>query len=346
MNKLYSLILLLAFPVASGAQNLVAHYNFDSCSLLDMSANALHLTAGGTGVSPVCTTGAAGAANTARYFSGSNWYETARSSKLALNKWTLMAVVNFDTFNMLNCQVNYLLASDGSQGSDSHYALETNDNNTDGSCATATPQEGQQFFGMSRNAPPDFDSYPSGNFLHVGNWYCLTATFDGSNVRTYIDGYLVYTKAWTSSTPAYNSNPNPLLYIGTGFGGTQYFFDGRIDDVQIYDSVLSVTAISKACTDVRNPPVSVQPDAGFDRGVGHASPNPVQDQLSIQLQNITGQVTASIYAVDGRLVSQKDFNVSNKTSQIQIATDKLSPGTYILSVGTGSDRISRRFSKL
>ena len=346
MNKLYALVLLMGFSVAGQAQNLVAHYNFDSCSVSDISSNALHLTAGGSSPSPVCTTGAAGLPNTARYFSGSNWYETARSTKLALNKWTLTAIVNFDTFNMTNCQVNYMVASDGAQGSDSHYALETNDNNTDESCGTATPVEGQQFFGMSRNAPPLFNSYPSGNYLNTGAWYCLTATFDGTNIRTYIDGNLIYIKAWSSPTPSYSSNPNPLLYVGTGFGGTQYYFDGRIDDVQVYDSVQSVTALTKACTDVKNPPLAIKPNAPFDRGVGTAYPNPVNDRLNIPVQNIIGQVTIAIFAPDGRLVERKEVSVSDKASQLQISTEKLSPGTYILSVSTGTDRISRRFSKL
>jgi hypothetical protein len=347
MNKLYTITLLMLLSLSGQAQNLVAHFTFDSCSLVDVSANAFSLTAGGAAPSPVCATGAAGVANTARYFNGKNWYKTAKSAKFALNKWTISAVVNFSAFNLTNCQVNYPLASDGAQGSDSHYALETNDNNTDASCSKATPVDGQQFFGMSRNGPPAYNSYPSGHYLSRNVWYCLTATFDGADIRTYIDGVLIYTKTWTAPTPAYASNPNPLLYIATGFGGVQYYFDGRIDDVQIYDSVQTLTAIQKYCTDVKTPPIiKTQVNTPFDRGVGMPYPNPASNLLTIPVQSQSGSFKIAIYSIDGRLVDQKEISVSNNSGQLQVDIGNLVQGTYILSITSGSDKVSRRFSRL
>jgi hypothetical protein len=347
MRRLYTLTLLVLLSFAVRGQGLVVHFTFDSCSLVDMSANAFTLTAGGATPSPVCTTGAAGVTNTARYFSGNNWYKTAKSTQLALNKWTISAVVNFKAFNLTNCQVNYPVASDGAQGGDSHYALETNDNNTDHSCSQATPVDGQQFFGMSRNATPQYDSYPAGHYLSRNVWYCLTATFDGTDIRTYQDGVLVYTKTWASSSPAYASNPNPLLYIGTGFGGSQYYFDGRIDDVQIWDTVQAQPAILKYCTDIKSPPIiKYGVEKPSDRGIGKPYPNPANSVLSIPVNSAKGPFRIAIFSIDGRLLEQREIPSANSAGQLELNIAQLMLGSYIINISAGSDRVSRRFTKL
>jgi len=346
MNKLYALALLVMLTFGAKGQNLVAHFTFDSCSLVDLSANAFTLTAGGTSPSPVCTTGAAGVTNTARYFSGSNWYKTAKSTKLALANWTISAVVNFRAFNLTNCQVNYPVASDGAQGGDSHYALETNDNNTDKSCSQATPVDGQQFFGMSRNATPQYDSYPVGHYLSRNVWYCLTATFDGTNIRTYQDGVLIYTKAWTAPNPAYASNPNPLLYIATGYGGAQYYFDGRIDDVQIWDTVQDLTAIAKYCTGIKAPPIKTGITTPLQGGIGQPYPNPANGLLFVPVQNRLGTFSITICSIDGRIVQQREIFANNSSGQLELDIAPLVRGTYIITISSGGDKVSRRFSKL
>jgi len=236
-------------------QNLVAHFAFTSCWLGDSSPNGMGLTTSG---SPVCTTGRAGLASTAYYFNGStDWFTTSYTSPLFnLNKWTISAVVKFRAFNTnpTNCQVSKILSSNDWQSGAEHFSLETNDNNVDNSCTVASGN--QQFFGMSAYTPPSFNGYGTGPILSTNTWYCLTATYDNTtgNVDAYIDGTWWYTRTW-GTTPNYNS-PDPLVYIGKGLGGgtTTYYFDGIIDDVQIWDDVLTPTAIGQMCTDVQDPP--------------------------------------------------------------------------------------------
>ena len=83
-------------------------------------------------------------------------------------------------------------------------------------------------------------------------WHEMTATFDDSNLRLYVDGLLVNTDAKTYSIPNYGAGGANGLLIGASgsptVGGTaatptSNFFKGDLDEVKIYDRVLSATEI-------------------------------------------------------------------------------------------------------
>lgn len=67
------------------------------------------------------------------------------------------------------------------------------------------------------------------------DWYHVAATYDGSNMRMYINGNLVDSASWADLTM---ENNDLDLMIGTTYGerrvsGAQGFFDGLIDEVRI-----------------------------------------------------------------------------------------------------------------
>jgi len=85
------------------------------------------------------------------------------------------------------------------------------------------------------------------NDFVVGDWHMLTGTYDGSNLRYYVDGVLDAMVAATS----------PGTLVGTGAGAytkiggnaerpTWYdkYFPGQIDDVFIYSRALSSTEVN------------------------------------------------------------------------------------------------------
>lgn len=74
--------------------------------------------------------------------------------------------------------------------------------------------------------------------LPLNTWTYLAATYDGTNLKVYVNGVLSSTKA-ISGTIQNNSNP---LRIG---GNVPYgqFFEGRIDDVRVYNRALSLSEI-------------------------------------------------------------------------------------------------------
>lgn len=71
-------------------------------------------------------------------------------------------------------------------------------------------------------------------------WEHLVVTFDGNEVRFYVNGAFV----WNSAVPDYTPNPSNALTIGAGPAGA-WLFDGDVDEVAIYDSVLTPEQIGK-----------------------------------------------------------------------------------------------------
>jgi hypothetical protein len=75
----------------------------------------------------------------------------------------------------------------------------------------------------------------SGN-LSVGVWYHATVTYEGSNLRLYLNGIEVDN---TPLSGPVDKDPSVEVAVGSQPGGTTRFFDGMIDNVQILDRGLS-----------------------------------------------------------------------------------------------------------
>ncbi len=73
----------------------------------------------------------------------------------------------------------------------------------------------------------------SDNSYPVGEWYHAACTYDGSNVKMYIDGLNVKTCPYTG-TPVTSSDP-----VTIGYAGFHTFFNGIIDEVRIYNRALN-----------------------------------------------------------------------------------------------------------
>ena len=75
--------------------------------------------------------------------------------------------------------------------------------------------------------------------LTLIEWHHLAATYDGEAVKIYINGDLDVSAPWTF-TPAANTSP---LLIGAGRDNNQFFFQGLIDEVEIFNRALSAAEI-------------------------------------------------------------------------------------------------------
>ncbi len=71
-------------------------------------------------------------------------------------------------------------------------------------------------------------------------WHHFAGTYDGSQIKLYVDGDLVST---TNQTGAININADPVR-IGTR-DGTRWYHNGLIDDVRLYDRAISGDEIKK-----------------------------------------------------------------------------------------------------
>lgn len=75
--------------------------------------------------------------------------------------------------------------------------------------------------------------------LSVGQWYHLAGTWDGSQLKMYLDGNLEGAIAATGTISYPQSNPVVLGADNEASGNLEWFFPGRIDEVRISDAALS-----------------------------------------------------------------------------------------------------------
>ncbi|MDD3175103.1 MAG: LamG domain-containing protein [Candidatus Nanoarchaeia archaeon] len=83
-----------------------------------------------------------------------------------------------------------------------------------------------------------------------GQWYLLTATWNGTIVKVYLDGE--YNKQYALTT---YSNINYPTRLGASSNGANYEFKGDIDDVRIYNRALSADEV-KLLYDSHKPQIS------------------------------------------------------------------------------------------
>ncbi len=75
----------------------------------------------------------------------------------------------------------------------------------------------------------------------LNQWHMATGTWDGSNVKLYIDGVLVGTASGSGSYPS--TFDTSTFKVGYGYGSE--YFTGLISQVQLYDRALSITEIQQ-----------------------------------------------------------------------------------------------------
>lgn len=75
--------------------------------------------------------------------------------------------------------------------------------------------------------------------LTTSSWYHLVATYDKQNVKFYINGVLDTVRSVSTSTP---SNTNPVR-IGANSILSNNWFDGKLDDIKIYDKALTQSEV-------------------------------------------------------------------------------------------------------
>ncbi len=100
-----------------------------------------------------------------------------------------------------------------------------------------------------------------------GRWHFFTSTYDGSEAKFYLDGSEVFSR---SVSLRFNKNSAPL-HIGRDRPGDDEYFCGKLDDLKIYNKVLSAKDVKKlynytpttncpgAIVNTTDPPLPVTP---------------------------------------------------------------------------------------
>jgi len=94
----------------------------------------------------------------------------------------------------------------------------------------------------------------AGGALAPGSWAHVAATYDGAAMRLYQDGVLVASQAKFGSVDA---DPTMSAWIGANPGQSDQVFDGRIDEVKLYNRALSPAEITREMISPLQPMCSV-----------------------------------------------------------------------------------------
>ncbi len=195
-----------------------------------------------------------------------------------------------------------------------------------------------------RDASSAFDyivtySSPNGS-ISLGEWQHVTATHDGgANAKLYINGI---EKASTSSFSVTRATGSANLYIGYSQNNNSYF-DGGIDDVRLYDRVLSPAEVTELYV-TTGTNAEVRPFAGTTDGlVGYWKLDETSGTTAIELiNNNDGVMTGGLTGADtitGKNKGALQFN--GTTDYISVPdTDELNPDAWTLSSWFKVDALS------
>jgi hypothetical protein len=113
-----------------------------------------------------------------------------------------------------------------------------------GAYALYTGANGGLEFYVSNNGGLTYAVSPdAGTGIWDGGWHNIVGTFDGSNVRLYVDGKQVGTGTPNTTPIDYGLSTSSDLMIGNYDGCSGLDYSGKIDEVHIFDRALGAQEI-------------------------------------------------------------------------------------------------------
>ena len=211
--------------LTSLSNGLVAYYPFTG-NANDSSGNNHNGTIFGASL----TTDRFGNSNSAYLFNGSNNYIQIPNS----SSFNLQDSVSFSAWiNTTNTALGQRILSKLNEGTSIGWVLDF---------STGIPQAYEIRCVLGGANTLTTIPYSTAVLTQNNTWYQITVTYDLTNVKIYVNGQLNTTKSLTSMTPAYLAN----LIIGgpTNLNPGGGFFNGKLDEIRIYNRPLTQTEIT------------------------------------------------------------------------------------------------------
>ncbi|MEI7425551.1 MAG: DUF2341 domain-containing protein [Candidatus Moraniibacteriota bacterium] len=209
------------------SDGLVGHWKMDETNgnAIDSSGNGNVLTNTNTATFTAGKFGNAGnlVAASSQYFTCTDANCGGTSKLDTPTTFTTSAWINSTNVTANNQQI--ISKSDGSSGANAAYELRFN--GTSGKI---------QFVGYIGGA---YQSIISSTVLSNNTWYLATVTYDGVNLKLFLNGILDSTPVATTG-----SMSDSAANFAIGGRGDGYYFNGKIDEARVYKRALSTKEIS------------------------------------------------------------------------------------------------------
>lgn len=206
------------------ASNLIGHWTFDDGTAIDSSGNGNHGVVNGALPIP-------GQVDGALDFDGINDHVDLGDLTVTGSEMTLAAWINPD--NLANCAASdcRIAAKATGTGTQDHYLMLSTLNSGDGIKLRFRLKAG----GVTQTLVAS-----TGNLTNA-EWAHVAATYDGTNMRLYLNGVEVGVAAHTGDIDV--GSGIPLWIGGNPPSATARPWEGKIDDVRLYNKALSLAEI-------------------------------------------------------------------------------------------------------
>jgi hypothetical protein len=144
-------------------------------------------------------------------------------------------------FDLQNLTIDAWVYSENFQ--DSMFIFEKTTNGTVNTQYSAFFEVTDNFYFRTINSSSTWDtlSFKTSEYVKNGAWSHIVCTYDGSTKAIYVNGQLVASSAYSQTLM---TNPAGTAIIGAYGSGSNYFFDGKIDE-------LRVSSVGRTATEVR-----------------------------------------------------------------------------------------------
>ncbi|HAA17190.1 MAG TPA: hypothetical protein DCE41_37945 [Cytophagales bacterium] len=190
--------------------------------------------------------------------------------------------------------------------------------------------------------------FPMGISVADGQWHHLVYTFGSGEVTAFLDGAQI--RQWTGIQGSVLTNPNTEVWLGGRAGKARYFV-GSLDQLRIYDAVISparVEILADLAFDPADCPASRnQPweETRFDKVDFSMSPNPTTGQVQLILgQTLNQKAHLTVTNLIGQTVHEAILEAGQATHAFTLEAS-LESGIYLVHVVTNEGRITRRLVK-
>ena len=220
---------------------LIAHWDMNG-SANDISGNGNN----GTGNNVTPAVGEDGIMGHAYYFNGNNSsISVPYSSNFNVSNFTIAANVKVMGYYSGICQANTIFTRGGDTHAVGSYCLAFDDNHIDSNCSNFDSTKDVFFCSAYNLVPSSYYASVYSPSISDNIWYNIVATFNDTVYKLYINNVLVNTSSCATPGLPIGTSSNGIA-IGYDLFGTAsypYPFNGIIDDIKLFNRVLSDTEI-------------------------------------------------------------------------------------------------------